>query len=113
MNFGEKIKNERIKKNLTQKKLSDKIGVSTRTISNYENGNKFPKNKETYLRLAKVLDLDLNYLLIEDNGTESQNDLDDFAKIFVAYFSSEDIPKNKKDKLFKILQDIYYEENFK
>ena len=46
MNFGEKIKNARIKKLLTKKKLAETIGVSTRTIYNYEISNKLPKKRK-------------------------------------------------------------------
>ncbi|MBR4085563.1 MAG: helix-turn-helix transcriptional regulator, partial [Lachnospiraceae bacterium] len=38
MKFGDKIKNLRVEKKLSQQALGELIGVSYRTIQNYESG---------------------------------------------------------------------------
>ena len=40
--FGENLKNYRLKRNLTQEKLAEFLGVSFQTISKWENGVVFP-----------------------------------------------------------------------
>lgn len=42
MKIGEKIRNERIHRNLSQKQLSEKVGISEPIIRNYELGNRNP-----------------------------------------------------------------------
>ncbi len=66
MNFGEKIKNARIAKNWSQSDLAKRSGISLRTIQNYEASQRLPKKKETYTKLADVLDIDENILLDEN-----------------------------------------------
>ena len=65
MKFGEKVLTHRLKNNLTQAELADKIGVSQYIISWYERGFKIP-NFDTAIRLAKALNVSLDYLA-DDN----------------------------------------------
>ena len=44
------VKEEREKLGLTQTELAEKIGVSLRTVQNYENGEVIPKSKYEILR---------------------------------------------------------------
>ncbi len=66
MKFNEKVKEGRLLKNLTQQQLADEVGVSLRTLINYEHGKRVPRTRENYVKLAEALGLDLNYLLTED-----------------------------------------------
>lgn len=66
MKFGEKIKTLRKEKKLTQADLAKAVGVSARAIQNYEITDTHPKQRELYGKLAEVLDVDVNYLLTED-----------------------------------------------
>lgn len=45
MKFGEKIRMERKRAGLTQQDLADAVGVSLRTIANYERQGKLPKKR--------------------------------------------------------------------
>ena len=62
MNIGENIKLFRKKNKLTQKQLSELIGVSTITIQNYENGRRNP-SIDTLQNISQVLNISLNELL--------------------------------------------------
>ena len=59
--FGKKIKIERIKNDLSQEQLAEKIGVSTRTISLIESGLQHPKFF-LVVKIANTLKFDLNTL---------------------------------------------------
>ena len=41
-NIGKAIKHYRTERNITKDMLADKLGVSTATVSNYENGTTLP-----------------------------------------------------------------------
>ena len=47
--LGSSIKYYRIKNNLTQEQLSEKIGISCKSLSKIENGNNFPSAETLHL----------------------------------------------------------------
>ena len=66
MKFGEKLKNARISKNLTQQEMANLLGIALRTYTNYENAQTYPRKREIYVKMAEILQVQLNYLLTED-----------------------------------------------
>ena len=66
MKFCDKVKKERRAKGLTQQQFADMLGVSLRTITNYEKGDSYPKQREMYGKMAEILGVDINYLLTEN-----------------------------------------------
>ena len=59
---GEIIAEARRKKGYTQEALAEALGVTRQAVSRWESGSAYPET-ENLVRLAKLLDLDLNYLL--------------------------------------------------
>lgn len=55
MKFCDKVKKERREKGLTQQQFADMLGVSLRTITNYEKGESYPKQREIYGKMAERL----------------------------------------------------------
>jgi len=68
MEFSEKIRNARTAKGWTQKELAQAAGLTLRTIQNYELGARLPKKRDTYLVLAKALDIN-EEVLLDDNAS--------------------------------------------
>lgn len=105
MKFGEKLRNLRRQKKLTQGQLAEKIGVSVRMIIKYEHGESYPRSREIYARLADILAVPVNYLLTEDddNENEAQKIIDRAAALF------EGGGLNEADKLAFIhqMQELY------
>ena len=66
MKFGDKIRELRKSKGITQEELGKLVGVSIRTVINYEKGSCYPKSHEIYAKLADILECDENYLKTED-----------------------------------------------
>lgn len=67
-NFVKRLKLSRKKQKLSQKKLAQKIGVSTVTIQNYENGH-YPKG-EYLIALSSELGCSLDWLLTGKENTQ-------------------------------------------
>lgn len=64
-NFGEKLYRARKKKGLSQLELAEKIGIKGHnSISQWEN-NKVKPETETLIQLAKILEISLDYLLLD------------------------------------------------
>jgi len=61
MSFGDRLKEVRTKKNLTQKQLADMLGVQNTTIANYETEVSSPK-EEVLLKIFDVLNVSPNFL---------------------------------------------------
>lgn len=62
--LGKKIKIERIKNELSQEKLAEKVGVSTRTISLIESWLQHPKFF-LVVKISQILNFDINILLTD------------------------------------------------
>ena len=60
--FSQNIKSFRKKTNLTQKEISNKLGISERAYQYYESGDREP-NMETLKSIADTLDVSIDYLL--------------------------------------------------
>ena len=67
--IGKFIQERRKLKELTQVELADKLGVSNRTISSWENGNSLP-DYSMFQDLCKELDISINELLSGEKLTE-------------------------------------------
>ncbi|MBO0483090.1 helix-turn-helix transcriptional regulator [Candidatus Enterococcus courvalinii] len=61
-----KIKNERLKKKMTQEDLAEQILVSRQTVSNWENGRSIP-NYENLVLLSKIFNIPVDHFYVENN----------------------------------------------
>lgn len=60
--FGRNLKEERIKKGYTQKKMAEKAGISIKTLHDYEKGH-FPERIASLYKLLNILGVGLDYML--------------------------------------------------
>ena len=67
--IGKFIAECRKKKNMTQQELAEKLGVSDRTVGNWENGRNMP-DLSLFKPLCKELEITLNELLSGENLTK-------------------------------------------
>lgn len=79
MTFGEKLRKYRTEKGLTQAELAKVAGLGLKTITNYESGATYPKNREVYKTLANILGVDADHL---------HNENDDFMSDVTAQYGS-------------------------
>ena len=64
--FNKRLREMRMKRNFTQQKLSDILGIAIRSYQCYETGTRTP-NYELLVKIADVLDVSLDYLLGRDS----------------------------------------------
>ena len=117
MTFAEKVKILRTEKGWIQQELADALGVSVRTVKNYESGDSYPKNRLIYKKMARIFGVDMNELLHE-NEEFAMPEKDDAAyddyKILrqslngmKKALASEKIGQRDKDILMKKIWDLY------
>lgn len=83
--MGRKIKEQRIKNNMSQEKLAELVDVTPSYISNLESGNRSASLKTT-LDIVNVLNMSFDYLMFESmtynhNEFKMDNNLVEFRNI--------------------------------
>ncbi|WP_373710408.1 helix-turn-helix domain-containing protein [Jeotgalibaca porci] len=71
MNIGSRLKEGRLKKELTQKEVADRINVSRSTVSSWENERTYP-DLESLILLSDLYEQTLDELLREDRKVVEQ-----------------------------------------
>jgi len=77
--FSVRLRQIRRQRNIKQHQLAVMAGITSRTIQNYESGNRMPVNMEITEKLASALNVSAAYLLGEDEETTSVNLLGSIA----------------------------------
>lgn len=62
MEFHERLKAIREKKDIKQKDAADKVGIKNNTLSSYESGDRKP-DYDTLIKLADLYEVSVEYLL--------------------------------------------------
>lgn len=119
MKFNEKVRDARIKAGLSQEELAKRIGVSLRTITNYEVQDRYPKKREVYSKLAEALNVDINYLLTEDEefladasakfGARGARQAEQLVSEVSGLFSGGDLSEADMDTMLRAIQDAYWD----
>lgn len=65
--IGTRIRRIRLDRGLTQKEVSQRLGIPYSTYSNYENNNREP-SYETIVNIAKILNTSINEILYSKSG---------------------------------------------
>ncbi len=116
MKFGEKLKVLRIQNHLTQSALADKLGVSLRTLQNYETCKIYPKQTEIYGRIAKLFGVSTDYLLGDitaDTELPPQQEAAYQAKELIvragSLFSGGELSQEDMDKVLSAINQLYWD----
>lgn len=91
MNIGQAIKELRVKKNMTQAALAERVGMSVNAVSSWELGKTFPPN-ESIKRLCEAFEVPQSYLL-------------------AASIEEEDVPEDKR-VLYRAMLEPFRNELF-
>lgn len=118
MTFGEKIKTLRKERGMTQKDLAEALGLSLRTISNYETGGLRPRHDATYDALAALFHVPKTYFFTEEdafisaaearwgkNGAEDARELVDGV---IGLFAGGRLDEEDKQAVFEAIQEAYF-----
>ena len=119
MKFAEKIRKLRKERKMSQADLAKAIGVSPRTIQNYEITGAYPKKREIYKQLADFFEVEINYLLTEDEefiveakeqyGNRGANDAVKIINQVPGLFAGGDVDEDTKDEVMKAIQNAYWQ----
>lgn len=71
MEIGQKIKEARVSKGLTQQELGDIVGVQKSAIAKYENGRVVNIKRSTLQKIASALNIRPSELIFEESPKDS------------------------------------------
>lgn len=118
MRFCEKLKDARTKAGMKQEELAKALGVSLRTITNYESGECYPRKRDIYHKLAELFHTEENYFLNEDEefllsaaekyGAKGAKQAQALVDEVSGLFAGGNIADEDLDVMMKALQDAYW-----
>ena len=118
MIFGEKIKALRKDRGMTQKDLAEALGLSLRTISNYETGGLRPRHDATYDALAELFHVPKAYFFTEEDafimaaqarwGTHGAEDARELVDGVIGLFAGGKLDDEDKQAVFEAIQEAYF-----
>ncbi len=118
MNFSDRLKEKRLEANLSQLSLSKTVGISHRTIQNYECGISKPQSLELVQKLAKTLNTSVEYLIDgadmyviaahEKAGAKAAKDINELVTEVSGLFAGGTLDDASIDGAMKALNDAYW-----
>ena len=118
MVFRDRLKEKRLAAGMTQAELAEKVGISARTIQNYEMGTRKPRNLEVIQKIAEALRTTPDYLLgssgayvvaaQEKGGAKAARDIEALVSAVTGLFAGGALSEESMDGAIKALNDAYW-----
>jgi len=117
MAFADKLKAARMQAGLSQEKLSAELGISKRTIINYENGQTLPSSDKLPI-IAKYFGVTIESLITEDEefiaaaykqgGNKGARDAKALVNEVSGLFSGGKLSEDDMDTAMRAIQNAYW-----
>ena len=118
MTFGEKVRLARLAAKYSQRELAMLTGIAQRTIQNYENGERMPKQRATYTQLAGALHIEESVLLdenaefvlkaSEEYGSRASRQAEKLIDEVRGLYSGGELADEDMDAMMKAIKDAYW-----
>lgn len=120
MKFCDKVRSMRREFHFTQSELAEKLGVSLRTVTNYETGQRYPQRREIYDKLGEIFHVHPNYFLSEDEGEElmprpiypsepQDVQMNHLVRQVTSLFAGGRLSEHDKDAVMRALTEAYWD----
>jgi transcriptional regulator with XRE-family HTH domain len=119
MAFKERLKEKRKEAGISQAELAARVGVTSRTIQNYELGTRKPQNMEVVQRMADVLGTTTDYLLgnadrrilaaYAKGGAKAARDVEALVSELSGLFAGGELDEEEKDAVMAALTRAYWD----
>ena len=119
MAFKERLKEKRKEAGLSQADLAARVGVTSRTIQNYELGTRKPQNVEVVQKLANILNTTTDYLLGNADrqilaayvrgGSKAARDVEELVSEISGLFAGGELDEEEKDAVMAALTRAYWD----
>lgn len=119
MKLAEKLKQLRTQKNMSQEAVANFAGITRRTYISYECDGRYPRKREVYRKLAECLDVDVNYLLAdeeefiqtatEEYGSRGRAQAEALVAELSSLFAGGELTDSDRDAVMIALQKAYFD----
>lgn len=119
MSFGENLKKLRTDAAMTQSELAGRLGITTRTLINYESGKCYPKQSELYAKLSALFGVSADSLLGSGDyyiseaerrgGRQAARDMTALIEDAGGLFAGGELSEDDKDKLLRKITELYWQ----
>lgn len=119
MLFGEKLKELRLARGLTQEQLAGMVDITKRTMINYEQGRCYPKQTEILVKFGQIFDVSVDYLMSDEDryiqdahekgGLRAAQDVQALLTNARAMFAGGELSEEDKDKVMRKLNELYWD----
>jgi transcriptional regulator with XRE-family HTH domain len=106
MDFKDRLKEARTRKNLSQVKLAELTGVNVMNISRYERGEHKP-NTEILTKLANVLDVTTDFLMSGTIDEAAQNVISD-KELLTQFQDIAKLPNERKIIIKEVIDSFLF-----
>ena len=126
MKFGEKLRRLREQRGMTQDDVAKAIGITRRSYIHYETGNRYPRTRDKYEALAKLFDVETDYLYMENEifvgetrekyGSCGKHQANALVNELAGLFAGGDLSDEDKTEIMRSLERAFWmakEENTK
>ena len=117
MTFAEKLKAVRLQAGISQERLAAMLGVTKRTIINYENGQTLPPIG-LLPKIAKLFSVTIGTLITEEEefiaaageqgGSKGARDAEAIVSEVSGLFAGGRLSDNEKDAVMRAIQNAYW-----
>ena len=118
MEFKDRLKERRRILGISQSELAKKVGITGRTVQNYELGTRNPQSIEIAQKLAEALETTVEYLLGNDGlliadayergGAKTARDINALVSEISGLFAGGEIGEDEKDGIMAALNQAYW-----
>ena len=119
MAFKDRLRDMRVQAGITQKGLASAVGITERSIQNYELGTRKPNNMEVVQKIADALHTPTEYLLgseetfvieaHEKGGAKSARDVNELVSEVTALFAGGTLDENAKEGVMAAINRAYWD----
>lgn len=119
MAFKDRLRDMRIQAGITQKGLASAVGITERSIQNYELGTRKPNNMEVVQKIADALHTTTEYLLgseetfvieaHEKGGAKSARDVNELVSEVTALFAGGTLDETAKEGVMAAINRAYWD----
>jgi len=117
MTFAEKLKAARLQAGISQERLAVELGVTKRTIINYENGQTLPPI-DLLPKIAKLFSMTVGTLITEDEefvalaneqgGSKRAKEAEALVSEVSGLFAGGRLSDDEKDAVMRAIQNAYW-----
>ena len=118
MPFNERLKELRLRNNLSQEKLARKLDITRRTYIYYETGQRYP-SIDLLTRIATIFKVSISFLMDEQNesittiqaqeGKFGNLRAEQLVEEISSLFVGGELSETDKDAVMEALQEAYWE----